>query len=94
MSDELAISDTAGYHIRPIRRGVFGALSKLVEELDEVADAEEQGVAIMVLVELSDLYGAMSGYLSKHFPDMSMDDLRDFSDVTQRAFRNGHRTPK
>lgn len=85
---------TAGYHLRPISRGVFGNLSKLAEELEEIADAEAQGVAIMVLVELSDLYGAMDGYLKKHFPDMSMDDLKDFSEVTQRAFRNGHRTPR
>ncbi len=84
----------AGYHLRPIPQGVFGKLSKVREELEEAMDAEEQGVAIMVLVELSDLYGAVEGYLSKNFPDMTMDDLRDFSAVTKRAFENGHRTSK
>lgn len=90
----MTAESSPGYHLRPIPRGVFGDLSKIAEELEEVRDAEEQGVAIMLLVELGDLYGAIDGYLKKRFPDITMDDLRTFSEVTQRAFRNGHRTPK
>lgn len=86
--------ETAGYHLRAIPRGVFGKLSKIREEVEEVADAEAQQVAIMVLVELSDLYGAIEGYLAEHFPDMGMSDLAAMSAVTQRAFRNGQRTPR
>lgn len=86
--------ETAGYHLRAIPRGVFGKLSKIREEVEEIADAEEQQVAIMVLVELSDLYGAMQGYLEEHFPDLTMGDVAAMSEVTQRAFRNGHRASK
>lgn len=86
--------ETAGYHLRAIHRGAFGKLSKIREEVEEIADAEEQQVAIMVLVELSDLYGAIDGYLKANFPDMTMQDLADMSRVTQRAFENGHRVSR
>lgn len=79
------------YHMKNITRGEFGELSKIREELEEVMDAEEQGVRIMLLVELSDLVGAAEGYLEKNFPDMTLDDLRRMSFVTQRAFKSGAR---
>ena len=80
-----------GYHLVPIHRGEPGEVSKLREEVAELADAEAQGSRIMALVELSDLYGAMELYLARHHPGTSMEDLRVFSSITQRAFRNGHR---
>lgn len=83
-----------GYHLNPIKRGVLGELSKLREELDELQDAAEQGVKVMMLVELSDLLGAMDAYLEHNFPGISIDDLRDMSFVTKRAFTNGHRKPR
>jgi hypothetical protein len=83
-----------GYHLRTITCGEFGELSKVQEELEEAMDAEEQGVDIMVLLELSDLLGAIDGYLAKHYPDTNMEDLKRMSDVTQRAFRSGARAPK
>jgi hypothetical protein len=45
------------YHIRKIERGVLGEVSKVREELEELEDSLEQGVKIMALTEMSDLYG-------------------------------------
>lgn len=80
-----------GYHITSIPKGEFGELSKVVEELNEALDAKRQGSELMTLVELSDLIGAVSGYLEKHHPSMTLDDLIKMSDITQRAFKNGRR---
>ncbi len=81
-----------GYHLRDIPRGVLGESSKIMEELLELQDAEDQGVMVMALVELSDVYGAMRHYLRTNFPGMSMDDLERMADVTERAFKNGRRS--
>ena len=43
----------------------------------------------MIGVELSDLYGAVEAVAETY--NLSMDDLKCFSDITKRAFRNGHR---
>lgn len=83
-----------GYHIRAITPGVLGELSKIQEELDELADAAEQGTKIMELVELADLYGAVQLYLEAHHPGTTMSDLETFSAITRRAFLNGRRTSK
>lgn len=84
-------ADEPGYHLREIKRGKLGELSKIQEELDEAKDAEEQGVRIMLLVELADMIGAIEGYLEKHFPGMTLDDLKGMSNVTRRAFESGAR---
>ncbi len=81
-----------GYHIRTIPRGELGELSKVEEELREALDADEQGSSVMVLVELSDLMGAVQSYLERHHPSMTLADLQTFSAITRRAFVNGHRT--
>lgn len=80
-----------GYHITEIPKGDYGEISKIKEEVLELEDAAIQGVHLMVLMELSDLYGAMEGYLKKHYKDVTMADIEKMSQVTQRAFRNGHR---
>lgn len=80
----------AGYHLRDIKRGEIGELSKIEEELEELKDALEQESKIMALVELSDLYGAIELYIKKHF-NMTMRDLNKMSEITQRAFRDGYR---
>lgn len=54
--------ENPGYHINEISRGVYGEFSKIEEEFMEVQDAWEQRCAIMSLVELSDLVGAMEAY--------------------------------
>jgi hypothetical protein len=80
-----------GYHLKDIPKGKIGEVSKIQEEVLELEDAETQGIRIMQLVELSDIYGSIDLYLKNHFPDISMDDLADMSRVTQRAFINGKR---
>lgn len=84
--------EAIGYHRRKIKKGVLGEVSKIQEELDELKDAEEQGVTIMALVELSDLVGAVQAYLEAKHPSVTLDDLREMSGVTRRAFRNGRRS--
>jgi hypothetical protein len=80
-----------GYHLIEIPKGVYGMSSKILEEVLELQDAEEQSCSIMQLVELSDLYGAIEAYLALSFPEMTMEDLKIMSHITKRAFINGHR---
>lgn len=83
-----------GYHITVIPRGVYGDSSKIVEELNEFLDAEEQGVSLMALQELSDIIGAIDGYLKHHHPSINLSDLVKMSEVTTRAFQSGQRQSK
>jgi hypothetical protein len=53
----------AGYHLAHIPRGTFGEPSKIMEEALEFQDAIRQGNPVMALCELSDLVGAVQGYL-------------------------------
>lgn len=80
-----------GYHKRKIPKGKYGDFSKVKEEMLEAIDAHEQGVEIMLLTELSDLYGAIQGYLQKHHPNLSMEDLRLMNERTAEAFKDGSR---
>lgn len=80
-----------GYHLHSIRRGTLGETSKIREELDELDDAMEQGVAIMAMVEVSDLYGAIEAFVARHFPGLSMGDVARMAAVTRRAFGSGAR---
>jgi phosphoribosyl-ATP pyrophosphohydrolase len=80
-----------GYHLRPIERGVLGGMSKIMEEAEEAVDADMQGCDVMVLVELSDLYGAIKAYLAKNHPSITMESLALMSSITERAFVNGRR---
>jgi hypothetical protein len=81
-----------GYHLTPITKGELGQISKLREEIEELADAEAQNARIMALVELSDLVGALKAYLETHYPGFSLTDLETMADITARAFRNGRRS--
>ena len=80
-----------GYHITEIKKGELGELSKIQEELDEAVDAEKQCCRVMTLLELSDMIGAVEGYLEVQFPDFQISDLKSMSDITRRAFRDGTR---
>lgn len=82
------------YHLQPIPTGQYGEISKIEEELLELKDAQAQGVKIMELNELSDLIGAIEGYLEKHHSDITLDDLIAMKKTTRRAFESGHRKPK
>ena len=67
------------FHNRPIFKGEYGKLSKIEEELDEARDAAEQGIDLMVLVELSDIIGAVAGVAEQQY-GMSLDQLVKFSE--------------
>jgi hypothetical protein len=78
------------YHLREIKKGTYGFPSKITEEHDEFVEALEQGNPIMALVELSDLVGAIEGYINVTF-GVSLDELIKMKDATKRAFKSGHR---
>jgi len=79
----------AGYHTVKIQKGVLGESSKIQEELDELRDAEKQGVKILIHCELADLYGALQAIAERH--DLTMDDLRQMATLTKSAFQVGER---
>ena len=80
-----------GYHKSLIERGKYGDASKVIEECMEFKDAVEQGCKLLQLIELSDLLGAVEGYLKKHHPTMTMSDLHQMSQLTKSAFEEGSR---
>lgn len=80
-----------GYHIAQIEPGVLGESSKILEEVLELQDAEQQDAKIMALCELADIIGAVSLYLQKHYPDMTMKDLHKMAALTASAFKDGTR---
>ena len=80
-----------GYHLTEIPKGEIGEVSKILEETLEVVDASKQNCKIMVLVELSDLVGAIELYLERHHPNLTIHDLQSMSEITQRAFKAGER---
>lgn len=82
------------YHLTEIPRGVFGDVSKIVEEVLELQDAEEQGAKLMALNELADIVGAVEGYLLKHHPSFTLADIIQMKDLTARAFTSGARKAK
>lgn len=79
-----------GYHLAKIDRGVLGKSSKIVEEVQELLDAEAQGNRIMALCELSDIYGALEAYAEAQ--GFRMSDVKIMSQATKRAFLSGRRT--
>lgn len=85
------VQENPGYHIRKIPRGEMGKSSKILEEVMELIDAEEQNCKIMALVELSDLVGAIEAYLERNHPSIELRDLIEMTDITKRAFKNGYR---
>jgi hypothetical protein len=80
----------SGYHTKSITRGVYGEVSKIREELEELEDAEAQGVTILALCEMSDLYGALEAAAQRY--NVSMLDLQKMSDLTKKAFQDGTRS--
>jgi len=78
-----------GYHKREIQKGEIGEYSKVREEFDELTDAVEQECKGLIICELCDLVGAIEEYAKKF--NMTLDDLKQFSDMTKSAFREGKR---
>ncbi len=81
-----------GYHTRKIEKGVYGEISKIKEEVEELEDAHIQNNKIMILVELSDLFAAIDGYLENNFPGFSMNDISQMAMSTKSAFMDGSRS--
>lgn len=81
-----------GYHLTKIKKEKFGSSAKILEEVQELLDSENQNSKIMTLLELSDIIGAVEGYLKEKFPDFTLDDLIKMKDITKRAFISGERT--
>ncbi len=84
------IEKAPGYHEASIPRGEYGQPSKVREECEEFLDAIRQSNPLMALVELSDLLGAVQGYLTSQ-PGTSFDDLLKMAKTTQRAFQSQDR---
>ncbi len=82
-----------GYHLREIKRGEFGEVSKITEEYEEFLESLEQKNPIMALVELSDLIGAIEGYAKRHH-NITLEEILALKDATKRAFESGHRCAK
>lgn len=81
-----------GYHLSEIPRGEYGEISKILEEAAELKDAMEQANKVMVIIELSDLVGAIEGYMEKYYGDkLTIDNLLTMANTTKRAFISGHR---
>ena len=78
------------YHLNEIPRGILGEFSKIKEEYLEAEDASEQDNPVMLLLELSDLIGAIEEFSLKY--NMTLEDLVNMKDATKRAFKSGTRT--
>jgi hypothetical protein len=82
-----------GYHSRKIDKGVLGEFSKIREEFEELQDAVEGDVRVLVLCELSDLVGAINAFIEEEFKGtISFADIIDFAYRTKQAFEEGERT--
>jgi len=79
------------YHIKEIPKGDYGTSKKILEEVNELIDSENQKCKIMSLIELSDIIGAVEGYLETNYPNLTLDDLICMKQITKRVFENGHR---
>lgn len=80
-----------GYHIKEIPHAKYGTFDKIGEEYYEAQDALEQSCDIMLFVELSDLIGAIEGFLEMNYPNITLNDLLKMKNITKRAFIEGNR---
>lgn len=78
-----------GYHLVDIEKGTIGEFSKIREEFQELEDGVKQDDSILIICELSDLVGAIEEYAKKF--NLTIDDLKKFSDKTKSAFKEGKR---
>ena len=78
-----------GYHLKEIKKGEIGEYSKIKEEFEELTDAFEQNNSVLIICELTDLIGAIEEYAKKF--NLSLGDLKRFSDLTKSAFKEGKR---
>jgi len=78
-----------GYHKEEIAKGEIGEFSKIKEEFEELTDAYEQNDKVLIICELTDIVGAIEEYAKKF--NLTIDDLKQFSDKTKEAFKEGKR---
>ena len=78
-----------GYHLKKIKKGILGKISKVQEEIEEYKDAKRQKCKIMQELELADIYGALEAVAKTH--GLKMKDLQKMSQLTKRAFKSGNR---
>ncbi len=78
-----------GYHLKKIKKGTLGKISKVQEEIEEYRDAKKQKCKIMQELELADIYGALESLAKTH--GLKMKDLQKMSQLTKRAFKSGSR---
>ena len=81
----------AGYHKTEIQKGKLGEFSKIEEEFLEAKDALQQENPIMILLERSDMLGAIEHYIKKY--NITLKDLAKMKSATQKAFEDGVRKP-
>ena len=79
-----------GYHSINVPKGTYGEFDKIQEEFIELKDACDAEDKILMICECSDLYGALEGFVEKHF-GLTMEDLKKFSNKTKSAFKEGKR---
>ena len=77
------------YHLKKIKKGELGKISKVQEEVEEYKDALKQKCKIMAGLELADIYGALEAVAESH--NLTMKDLKKMSNLTKRAFKCGSR---
>lgn len=77
------------YHLKKIKKGELGKISKVQEEIEEYKDALKQKCKIMAELELADIYGALEAVAESH--NLTMKDLKKMSNLTKRAFKSGSR---
>lgn len=77
------------YHLKKIKKGELGKISKVQEEVEEYKDALKQKCVIMAKLELADIYGALEAVAESH--NLTMKDLKKMSNLTKRAFKSGDR---
>ena len=78
------------YHLHKINKGVYQEVSKITEEYEEFIDSINQNNKIMALCELSDMIGAIEGYVKKEY-NLKLKDLIIMKNATKRAFKTGRR---
>lgn len=81
--DGINIANSFKWHTKEIKKGVYGELSKVEEELEEAKDALEQNNTLMYLIELSDIVGAVEGIIEKH--GLSLKELITFSNKVKES---------
>ena len=75
------------FHKAIIQKGIYGELSKIKEELDEAYDAESQNQDLMLLIELSDIIGAVEGVSKKY--GFTLEQLIAFAKLRSKVAMEG-----